>query len=209
MESTLAALRSILPREYSPNTAAWVSTFGEDPVLSLTIRRAPLPRAMEAALSSVSARPWDVIKAEEGIDSLMHLAILLTTHRGLSQLEKNVGLGLTFQVLIDYPEGAEYLSIPLSFRRDTVNNMLNRTQTMMGPDRYFLYDAFDANCQDWVWSFLTANGLDTPSVEKFVKQPTQRLVYKAFSPPLQSAMMAYTDARTLFGQGGSGVHVDK
>lgn len=163
---------------------------------------------MEETLASVASfsapLPWEKLKAEEGIDALMHLALLVTTADGrVSQLEKNAGLGLTFSLNIDVPEDAEYMEVPGVTRSelDTVNLMLARTRRAQGRDRYYLYDAFDANCQDFVWSFLTSNHLATPALRSFVLQPTKNLVARAFTPAMQGAMGAYTDARTLFGSG--------
>jgi hypothetical protein len=158
---------------------------------------------MELALASISARPWEIIKREEGIDSLLHLALIVVTSRGPSQLEKNAGTGPTFGVQIDEPEGAEYMKVDIP-RGMIVQDMLDRTLGAQGPERYFLYDAFDANCQDFVWSFLTSNGLATPELQQFVTQPTSGLVAKAFPRHVQSALSAYSDARTLFGSGMEG-----
>lgn len=180
--------------------------------MAIRVRRAPLPKAMEEALANVASlttsTAWDLIKKEEGIDALMHLALLVTTEDGrISQLEKNAGTGLTFSLNIDSPEGAEYRAVHLSHDADsldTVNIMLARTRSYQGPDRYYLYDAFDANCQDFVWSFLASNHIATPELKTFVLQPTKNIVEKAFSPAIQAALGAYTDARTLYGSGRDG-----
>jgi hypothetical protein len=158
---------------------------------------------MEFALASISARPWDIIKREEGIDALLHLALIVVTSRGPSQMEKNAGTGPTFGVTIDQPEGAEYMNVNIPSGL-IVQDMLDRTLAAQGPERYFLYDAFDANCQDFVWSFLTSNALATPAIKQFVTQPLTGLIAKAFPPHVQSALSVYSDTRTLFGSGMEG-----
>lgn len=182
--------------------------YGPREVTHIRVRRAPLPRAMEETLASVASfsasLPWEQLKTEEGIDALMHLALLVTTSDGrVSQLEKNAGQGLTFSLNIDVPDGAEYMDVPnvVASDLDTVNLMLARTRRAQGRDRYYLYDAFDANCQDFVWSFLASNHLATPALRRFILQPTKNLVARAFTPGMQGAMGVYTDARTLFGSG--------
>jgi hypothetical protein len=194
-------LHAILPRAYNPATNLWLAQYGPETVVAIAICRYPLPAAMEESLARLSARPWTVIKAEEGIDALVHLSMIIITSRGESQLEKNAGQGLTFSNRVDSFPGSVYASVPYGQRRETVNTLLQRTRQLQGDDHYFLYDAFNANCQDFVWAFLVANNLDTPALRAFVTQPTEGLISKAFPPHIQTSLKMFTDARTLFGSG--------
>ena len=56
----------------------------------------------------------------------------------------------------------------------TVNELLENTKQRMG-DNFFLYSAYNNNCQHFISNLLVANGLDTPENIAFVKQDTEQI----------------------------------
>lgn len=104
---------------------------------------------------------------------MFHLYFLLTIRHGTSiqnaktyvvKLEKNQ------VVSIDYTDdpGEVNMQVPIS-KSMTVNEFLGNGEKFRGPDLW-VYDPVTANCQDFVWSLLRGNNLNTPELEKFVKQ---------------------------------------
>jgi hypothetical protein len=70
----------------------------------------------------------------------------------------------------------DYQDVPLNGKTITLNEMVNRTRTMMGDEKFFTYDAFANNCQVFVKSLLQSVGLLTPQAMSFLFQPVDKLL---------------------------------
>ncbi len=52
----------------------------------------------------------------------------------------------------------------------TLNELMNKTQELMGQSEFINYSAKDNNCQDFILSVLNANNIGDESDKEFVKQ---------------------------------------
>jgi hypothetical protein len=71
-------------------------------------------------------------------------------------------------------------------------------------DRFWEYDAFQSNCQDFLLNILDANELMTPALRDFIKQDIKEIV-DAMPTYVTHVSKVITDkvrqARTLLGKG--------
>ena len=56
-----------------------------------------------------------------------------------------------------------------------LGELMENTRKFMGDKKYFDYDAFNNNCQNFILSILKANQLNTPEYEKFIYQDIREL----------------------------------
>ena len=70
----------------------------------------------------------------------------------------------------------EYCHVPLNDKTFTLNEMLKKTNELMGDSKYFLFSPMDNNCQVYIKNILTAMDLYTETVDKFVFQNVDEVV---------------------------------
>lgn len=144
---------------------AYLDAHGDEEVTQVIIRRAPVRAGLEVALELVSAGKWEKAKKDVGYDAMFHLSLILNRNTILEKLARiNIGKA-------DNPPDAEVQVVKVK-RPVTLREMVEKTKTHMG-DKFYPYDPFHNNCQDFVDAVLTANSdvlnYDTGDKE-FVKQ---------------------------------------
>ena len=139
----------------------------------VVVRRVPVQAALHTAFELVTLGKWNAARAETNKDRLFHLSIVVRLRKGgggvpvYVLVEKNevVNVGPT-KPRVDNAEEIRVQSPNISLEA-----FLNKALEAAGPERFFPYDAFKNNCQDFVMMVLGANGLLNNDVTAFVKQP--------------------------------------
>lgn len=155
---------------YPTDTARWLRQNASEQITSLTVRRAPVSKGLETAFQLLTLGKWEEAKKNIGYDSMYHLALIVNGKYLVEKLSR-VHLSST----IDHPRDAEFMEVPLT-KRLFIGDMLERTEAQMGQSNYFRYDPFNNNCQFFVFSILSANGLMTPELNAFIVQPVDELL---------------------------------
>ena len=82
-----------------------------------------------------------------------------------------------------------------------INDLLNNSKSKYGEKRFYTYNAFTYNCQDWLINLLNASNMNTPELQNFIKQDVKTLA----SPKLQKTLHAVTNfarvGKQIFGRG--------
>lgn len=163
---------------FSPSARDMIAKYGNGLISSVIVRRVPIQSALHTAFELVTLGKWSKARAEENQDKLFHLGVVLQLRQpGLAPkwilVEKNE------VVNVGEPKGRttetedQRCQVP---KDTTLSEFLEKSIKSVGDERFFKYDPFKNNCQDFVALCLRANGVYTPDVEAFVKQPIDSLL---------------------------------
>lgn len=156
---------------YKSSVSALLEQMGNEPVTAITICREPIAGALDTVLNALSLGKWEALKDQQGTDKFFHLYSIVTAGVHQYRLEKNANIALT-----SYSGGQAPESMPVPMTgSQSLNQMLEKTRAAMGDDRFYQYDAFQNNCQDFMMNFLQANGLLTTDLQTFIKQDITEL----------------------------------
>jgi hypothetical protein len=153
---------------------------GNKPIVSMRVRRDPLMGAIDFALNLTSAGKWAEAKRKYGYDKFFHLGLEVSVRVSESDalnkqyvIEKNE----VIQINDPKPYGAETESMPVAMGGvgHTMNSLLKGSQSIQG-DKFYQYDAFQNNCQDFVMSLLQGSGLGNTALFGFIKQPIGEVI---------------------------------
>lgn len=193
--------------DYPPKVREILARYGKGIVSELLIRREPIVGLIDKALNFITLGKWGQVKRELNYDKMFHLSLIATlTMPDQTQvkilIEKNEVINMTtdFKMI---GSKMEYVAVPVPCCI-TLEEMMAKTQTFYGAN-YFKYDAFNDNCQKFINSILTANGLNTPQVEGFIMQDVETLLKrlpKFISPfaRLTTNIAGLAD-RAIYGEG--------
>lgn len=148
-------------------------------IVSITLRRAPVQKALELALQAFSLGKWEEAKEKMGYDVMFHTAIILNQRTGkpfiVEKLARpNIGP-------VDDAPYAEFYTVDTDTgpsERFTLGVFIERTQKRMG-DAFWKYDPFTTNCQNFVDNCMMANQMSTEydaQARAFVLQDAKSLV---------------------------------
>ena len=185
------ATNQFVSEGYPRDSALWLRKNGSEQVRTIRVRRAPVNKNIERALHFISLGQWEEGKKAAGYDSMFHLALIVNGRYTIEKLAK-----IRLATAIERLPNEEFMDVPITDRL-FIGDMLERTEAVMGKERYFRYDAFENNCQNFVASILRANNLMTPELNLFVVQPVDELLKK--QPGYLQAV-----SRTLTNLGGIG-----
>jgi hypothetical protein len=199
------------PREgLSPSVRGLLAQVGDQPITEAFVRRDPIQSALNSALNVISLGNWNTVRQKYAYDKFFHLQLEVVVRvseadnlRKRFTIEKNeiIEIHTAARPTAD----TEFMAVPLNGVGLTINGLLNGAKAVMG-DKFFYYDAFQNNCQDYVIALLLGSGLGTPELTAFAKQPIDQLIQEVPSWTGKVAR-ALTDiggvANTIYyGQGG-------
>jgi hypothetical protein len=99
------------------------------------------------------------------------------------QIENNSIITIEKNEVINIQTGAktyknsEKMNVDLKNKDITLNEFLEAGYKNAGSDsKYFQYDAFSNNCQNYIMYLLNGSGLSTPEIKKFVLQDIKNLI---------------------------------
>jgi hypothetical protein len=196
---------SVLPQvklQFTAPVENVLQTIGNNPISSIQIKRFPVAAFIEQFFQLITAGQWGQVKQKYGYDNFYHLALVLYYNSGESyQMRINRFMGddilgggaeppapsqmrftieklelINIQRSTSIKPNTDYQDVPLNGRTITLNEMVNRTRTMMGDEKFFTYDAFANNCQVFVKSLLQSVGLLTPAAMSFLFHPVDKLL---------------------------------
>lgn len=179
-----------------------LSKIGNNPISRIQIKRFPIAAFIESFFQLITLGQWGQVKQKYGYDSFYHLALVLYYKSGETyQMKIRSFMGddimgggfeppapnemrftieklelINIQRSTSIKPNTDYLDVPLNGKTITLNEMVNRTRTMMGDEKFYTYDAFTNNCQVFVKSLLQSVGLLTPAAMSFLFQPVDKLI---------------------------------
>ena len=165
---------SLVSNKYTTATQNWINKNKNNTVRTLTIRRAPIAKGLTLAFDLITAGKWSPGVKAAGYDNMYHLSMVITNQDGKpSQLEKLANLNYTDTVTEQPDTVYRNISVPSGI---IIGEMLAKTHAAMGDDKYFKYDAFSYNCQNFIYNLLKANGMGTQADYDWLLQPISVLL---------------------------------
>lgn len=165
-------------------------------VSTLTVRRDPIGPALNHVLNLVSLGSWNKARSQFGFDTLFHLGLVmgLTSPDGKEHTEvlaeKNEVIKVTHPKAL-LPT-SQILRVSAPVPPVTLEAFLETARRAVGNGKFFLYDAFKNNCQDFVQNLLHANRALDGTALQFIKQDISQLI-AAQPGHLNGAANAVTD----------------
>lgn len=166
----------------------FIKAHGRDKIQSLSMVRAPVARPGVLAMQLLTAGRWEEFKKKAGVDSVYHTGLVINGNLVLEKLDKLEG---RVDASHTKGEGLEMYAVHIEANKMTVAEFLEKGRRQMGT-KFYTYDAFRSNCQDWVMNMVSANGLLDAEGRTFIKQDIDRLV-KALPELTKTAAVKITD----------------
>jgi hypothetical protein len=151
--------------------------YGQFEVLELNIYRTPVNWLIPAALNVISFGKFAELQRKYGYDKLFHLALVATVNDGRTLknviMEKNEVVNISTNYATK--DTTEVQNVQLRGAKFTINDILNDALRNVGNERFFLYDAFNNNCQFFIKYLLEGQGLYNQDVKNFLFQDLKDL----------------------------------
>ena len=148
---------------------------GDKVINNITIIRTPVNKTLVSILDTLSFGYFKQLMENHGFDKFFHLALVLSIDGRYVILEKLAEVNISFNYKKSYTELSEATTVENYQGGLTLNQMVNKTREFMGDKLFFDYDAFTNNCQNFIMSVLTANGLDNQRNKEFVFQDIKEI----------------------------------
>lgn len=183
--------------DYQPKARDILKKYGNNKVIKLVVKRDPLQKALDIGINALSLGQYQKSKKEAGYDSYYHLYMIATLDNNINLIiEKNEVINIDIYTK-DSQQGEKFdvvMNEPI-----VLNTMLNKTKDGMGIKRFFYYDAFTDNCQIFINSIMSYNGLLelNPDLQKFILQDYRTLI-ENLSPTTKKIMSGITNLGRRF-----------
>jgi hypothetical protein len=178
VQKAQSLIQSNIRQDYPPSVRNTLQIYGDDTIVGLALRRQPIQKAINKALNFITAGKFDKAKQETNYDNLYHLGLVVdVNHENTVKrllVEKNEVISIT--TAFTQGDDVEMLIIPID-KSITLNELMNNAKNVMGSD-FFTYDAFNNNCQNFIYNILQSNGLLTQNATSFIVQPLDELIKK-------------------------------
>lgn len=163
-------------------------------IIGLRIQREPIMKGVELFLNLVTAGKFKEAK-EKAYDTLFHLSLIVKLDNGRYILiEKNERINISEKVK------STVESLPVHYPKPivTLDQFLDKTKNFMGEHDFFQYNARRNNCQSFIASILTANGVATNENINFVKQNAES-IFAELPSYLETMQQFITDTAGVVG----------
>jgi hypothetical protein len=175
-------------KDYTPSVRDYLKQNGLGRITNITIYRTPLEKWINKALAGLSLNQFNEEMKKRGYDSMFHLFVKLTFDlngvRRFARLEKNEVIMLQeWNPKFETEQNVQKMNIVMNnqiLNKDngdgtfgiTLQSLLDTTRKKMGDEKFFMYDPFTNNCQNFIYNVLDANGLlpDNKEVKDFLYQ---------------------------------------
>jgi hypothetical protein len=163
--------------KYNNSATKTLKDFGGCKIEKMVVMRTPLQTFVDKALKLLSFGKFNPKKY--GFDQLFHTALLASVvcengDKKVIVIEKNEVLNITTKFKVNSKSQKVEVPIPANYK--TLQEFMDTAEKSVSPKIFFQYDPFKNNCQDFMKLVLTANGLYTPTLGKFINQDLTKLV---------------------------------
>ena len=158
---------------YPPKVRDILSKYGNEIIINMVIKRAPLTDKMMNILNIVSLGDFKKKLDESPYDKLFHLQLFVQTeNNNIFSIEKNEVINMNINPKT--PPNSESSVINPIKQGITINTLLNNTYKYL-KNSMFSYSAKNNNCQDFILGILNANDLGNEENKIFIKQDVDNL----------------------------------
>lgn len=161
-------------KDFSNKSRQTLERLGTQQIVELVLRRAPVKDLLNKAMQVLSGGTWDDVRKKYGFDKLFHLSLIATLANRQRVVIEKVEV-VTISSGFGTEPDSEYEDVSLQGKTLTLQGFIDTGLKSMGPDKFFLYDAFSNNCQAFIRDLLKANGLLTPEADAFIFQDVSEI----------------------------------
>ena len=134
------------------------------------VHREPISSAINVILNTTTTGQFQQNLNDAKIDKLLHLSMEIGLSNGkIIRLEKNERIAITVIKAFSL-----HNSMEVQANNNTLFDWMEAAKKVLG-DKFYTYDGYTNNCQDFIMSFLRGNRCLTPELQAFVKQNTSQL----------------------------------
>jgi hypothetical protein len=159
-----------------PKSRKLLESIAKEPITTMEIVRTPIESYINNILNVISLGAFKKAVQSLGYDKLFHLSLYINKKYVFHKIEV-LTLDNAPKDLIQAGK-SEVKNVPLSSTVYTIGDMITKTREFMTEEKFTSYDPVSNNCQDLVLSVLKALNLNTPELEKFVKQDAESIFAK-------------------------------
>lgn len=167
------SLKKREPGKLPPKSRQLLQQVGGEPITKMVLVRTPIESYINKTLGLVSLGSWQSAVKSAGYDKLFHLSIFINDRYVLHKIEVT-----TFAQENPIKQDSETMEVPLGSRSITIGELIDKTKQYMGDQKFTDYDPIRNNCQVFVDSVLSANGLNSPQLKQFVLQDAVKIFEK-------------------------------
>lgn len=185
------AIKSLLfgVKDLSQKNRTFLKRYGNNLITKVVVQREPVNSFIMKMLNFLTFGGLQKALDNSKYEDLFHLSVMLVLDNGANvRLEKNEVITLSIQKK-RLTKGAETKNIEQFPMGVSLNEALKKTKDLMG-DKFATYDSKTNNCQNFILSFIHANGVKD-WYDDFIKQDT-RSIFTA-NPWLRTITRAITD----------------
>jgi hypothetical protein len=153
-----------------PKARRLLQQIGQEQITSIKVVRTPVSGVITGLLNFASFGLFKLALKRLGYDNVYHLALWIN---GKYIFDKREVVKL--EVGNPVKKGSEVMEVPLQGKTITINELIENTKSFMGDKKFSAYDARNNNCQVFVDSILSANGLNSPTIRNFVLQDAEAI----------------------------------
>lgn len=156
-----------------PSNRKILDEYGNLNIITTYVVRTPLRSAVKTILTVAH----DTLQKTKLHDELFHLyCVFELSNNKKFIVEKNEDINIT--EFKEWKNIDEYIVIQTPPNL-SLNIILANTLNYVGADRFYKYDAFDTNCQHFVYNILLANGYKMDNdIKKYILQDVKDLLPK-------------------------------
>jgi len=151
-----------------PSARKQLEKVGNEKITKIVAVRTPLSSTTRAFLNIISLGQFEKI-SKQYFDDLFHLAFWINDKYNLEKNEV-----ILFGTKNPIKSNSEIKDISVS-KDITFNELIENTRKYMGDSNFTSYSAEKNNCQNFLNSILTANGIGNEDVKKWIKQDTDKV----------------------------------
>jgi hypothetical protein len=180
--------------KYNNVSTDTLNKYGDKIINNITIYRTPIDKNINLFLNLFSLGKWEQAKAKYGYDKLFHLAMVCESQGKNIIIEKNEVVNISTEYKVNTL--TETYPVSLGGLKLTIRELLENTRKRIGDKKFFTYDPYYENCQDFIINILTTFNLNTKFVVEFIKQPIGDLINEL--PPYTHTLARFiTDAGAI------------
>jgi len=160
---------------FGRRTTKTLRKYGDYPIVQMTLMRTPLDKMLLLAMEGMSLGVFQNTMRTYGFDEFFHLALVVTIKIEGGYDRKII---IEKEDIINVNDGyktsrnTQTYSLPMDVgrRRLTINKLLSATRDAVGAERFYLYDPFKNNCQNFIRNILASVGLLSKEADEFIYQ---------------------------------------
>jgi hypothetical protein len=179
---------------FSNKIKSILKQYGNQKILALRIGRRPINSMVEKAFNIISMGKWEENRKKYYYDTLFHLFLIIT-------LDDDTVISFEKNSIVTMNENDGRCSMPnvdcieLEYLQNsiTLNELVKNPLDRIGKNKYFVYSAFQQNCQIFISDILKTFNLYNKKAEDFVYQDISEIV-KRLPFYIKYTAKAFTDA---------------